>query len=65
MTFFQAILGFFIIYLCVYTLISRICQCIERCGIARAFSKIKIDDEDARNVVEMLRKGKENEPKTN
>ncbi len=39
------------IYLCVYALINRVCQCIERCATARAYSKfrengiaVKMDD---------------------
>lgn len=39
------------IYLCVYALINRVCQCIEHCATARAYSKfrengvlVKMDD---------------------
>ncbi|MBS4930279.1 MAG: hypothetical protein KH020_02940 [Clostridiales bacterium] len=35
---------FFILYMCVYTLVSRICQCIEHCATARAFSKFEGTD---------------------
>lgn len=41
----------FVIYLCVYALISRVCKCIEHCATARAYSKfhengiqLKMDD---------------------
>ncbi len=40
-----------IIYLCIYALINRVCQCIEHCATARAYSKfrengvlVKMDD---------------------
>lgn len=29
------------IYLCVYALINRVCQCIEHCATARAYSKFR------------------------
>lgn len=42
------------IYLCVYALINRVCQCIEHCATARAYSKfrengvmVKMDDVEA------------------
>ncbi len=48
------IITFFVIYLCVYALIGRICQCIEHCATARAYSKfrengvlVKLDDVEA------------------
>lgn len=54
MTFGQALLAFFIIYICAYALISRICKCVEHCATARAYSKfreagvmIKMDDVEA------------------
>lgn len=43
-----------VIYLCVYALINRVCQCIEHCATARAYSKfrengvlVKMDDVEA------------------
>ena len=30
-----------VIYLCVYALINRVCQCIEHCATARAYSKFR------------------------
>ncbi len=40
-----------VIYLCIYALINRVCQCIEHCATARAYSKfrengvlVKMDD---------------------
>lgn len=54
MTFIQFIVVFFILYLCVYALINRVCKCIEHCTTARAYSKfrengvlIKMDDVEA------------------
>lgn len=41
MTFIQMVIAFIIVYLCVYALIGRICQCIEHCATARAYSKLK------------------------
>ena len=54
MTFIQFIVAFFILYLCVYALINRVCKCIEHCATARAYSKfrengvlVKMDDVEA------------------
>jgi len=54
MTFVQIAIAFLIIYLCVYALINRVCQCIEHCATARAYSKfrengvlVKMDDVEA------------------
>lgn len=54
MTFIQIVIAFIAVYLCVYALIGRICQCIEHCATARAYSKfrengvpIKMDDVEA------------------
>lgn len=51
MSFLQYMIAFFIFYLCVYALISRVCKCIEHCATARAYSKfrengvmVKMDD---------------------
>ena len=41
MTFVQIIIAFLIAYLCVYALINRVCQCIEHCATARAYSKFR------------------------
>lgn len=45
---------FLIFYLCLYALINRVCQCIEHCATARAYSKfrengvlVKMDDVEA------------------
>lgn len=35
MIFIQYVIAFLIIYLCVYALINRVCQCIEHCATAR------------------------------
>lgn len=41
MSFLQYMIAFFILYLCVYALISRVCKCIEHCATARAYSKFR------------------------
>ena len=72
MTFMQFIVAFFILYLCIYALINRVCKCIEHCATARAYSKfrengvlVKRDDVEAgiqksnqekENVKEMVQK---------
>lgn len=72
MTFIQFIVAFFILYLCVFALINRVCKCIEHCVTARAYSKfgengvlVKMDDVEAgiqksnkekENVKEMVQK---------
>ena len=40
MTFGQTFFAFTIIYICIYALINRICQCTEHCATARAFSRL-------------------------
>ena len=54
MTFVQYMLAFLVLYVCVYALINRVCQCIEHCATARAYSKfrengvlVKMDDVEA------------------
>lgn len=54
MNFVQYVIAFLILYLCMYALINRVCQCIEHCATARAYSKfrengvlVKIDDVEA------------------
>lgn len=54
MTFVQIVIAFLIIYICVYALINRVCQCIEHCATAKAYSKfresgmqLKMDDIEA------------------
>lgn len=65
MTFVQALIGFIVIYLCMYALISRICQCIEHCATAKAYSKfgengtlVKMDAVEA--AIKKSNKEKEN-----
>lgn len=41
MTFMQSVLLFLLVYLCVYSLLNRLCQCIEHCATAKAFGKSK------------------------
>lgn len=54
MTFVQIVIAFLIVYICVYALIDRVCQCIEHCATAKAYSKfresgmqLKMDDIEA------------------
>ena len=54
MNFVQYMLSFLVLYICVYALINRVCQCIEHCATARAYSKfrengvlVKMDDVEA------------------
>ena len=54
MTFVQIVIAFLIVYICVYALINRVCQCIEHCATAKAYSKfresgmqLKMDDIEA------------------
>lgn len=54
MSFVQYVIAFLILYLCMYALINRVCQCIEHCATARAYSKfrengvlVKMDDVEA------------------
>lgn len=54
MNFVQYMLAFLVLYLCAYALINRVCQCIEHCATARAYSKfrengvlVKMDDVEA------------------
>lgn len=54
MTFVQIVVAFLIVYICVYALINRVCQCIEHCATAKAYSKfresgmqLKMDDIEA------------------
>lgn len=41
MTTFQQILLVFIIFICAYMLLDRLCKCIEHCSTARAFGKFR------------------------
>lgn len=36
---FQFVLFFIIVYLCVYALINRVCQCVEHCATTKAYGK--------------------------
>ncbi len=41
---FEAIIAFLVVYVALYTLISRICQCVEHCATAKAYSKFREND---------------------
>lgn len=58
MTFIQLMLMIFMLYLCIYTIVNRICTCIEQVQIAKAFrtfneSNKKSMDEFGKNIKEM------------
>lgn len=40
-TFMQLIIMFLIAYVCLYTLVDRIMECIEHCATARAYGRFK------------------------
>lgn len=39
LTFWQAVLMIFITFLCVYTILDRLCKCIEICSTNRSYKK--------------------------
>lgn len=41
MEFVQIVAVAVIFYICIYALINRVCQCIEHCSTAKAYSKLK------------------------
>ena len=41
MNFVQYMLSFLVLHICVYALINRVCQCVEHCATARAYSKFR------------------------
>jgi len=43
MTFLQYLIIMVMGYLCLYSLISRICQCVEHCATAKAYGKYQED----------------------
>lgn len=54
MTIFQYTLLIVVIFICVYTLVDRICKCVEHCATAKAYgefrkagSMTKMDDVEA------------------
>lgn len=70
MTFLQWIIAFLILYICVYALISRVCQCIEHCATARAYSKfrengIRMEISDLETLTNKSSKEKRNVKETN
>lgn len=65
MSFVQIVIIFIALYLCIYALINRVCQCIEHCATAKAYSKfrengvlVKMDDVAA--GIQKTNKEKEN-----
>lgn len=61
MTAFQQALLIVILFICAYTLIDRICKCIEQCATAKAYSKIRENGvlTSLEKVQEQLKKFKE------
>lgn len=58
MTFIQLMLMIFISYLCIYTIVNRVCTCIEQVQIAKTFrifneSNKKRMDEFGKNIRDM------------
>ena len=41
MTFIQISILLLLIFICIYSLIARICNCVEHCATARAYSKFR------------------------
>jgi len=41
MTFGQTIIGFIIVLICFYSLVNRICDCIERCRYYKFMNKVE------------------------
>lgn len=41
MTLIQQLIVLIILYLCAYTLIDRICKCVEHCATAKAYCKFR------------------------
>ncbi|MCM1090050.1 MAG: hypothetical protein NC413_04350 [Muribaculum sp.] len=65
MIFIQYVIAFLIVYLCVYSLINRVCQCIEHCATARAYSKFRengmlLKMDDVETSIKKSNKEKEN-----
>lgn len=65
MTLFQHVLLVLILFICVYTLIDRICKCVEHCATAKAFGKFRENGvltsfENVQNVLEKLKGTKKN-----
>lgn len=62
MTFFKFLIMGLILYLCLYALVDRLCQCIEHCAIARVYGNLR--NTDVMTTVEDIRttiKGQEKE----
>ena len=66
MTFIQYIVTFFILYLCAFALINRVCKCIEHCATARAYGKLReagvmMKIEDVKKKIEKNTEEKDND----
>lgn len=58
MTFMKLMLMIFMLYLCIYTIVNRVCACIEQVQIAKSFrifneSNKKSMDEFEKNIRDM------------
>ncbi len=40
LNFFQVTLMIFLIYICLYSLVNRICKCIEYCAVGKAYKEV-------------------------
>ena len=58
---FQQVLLIVLIFICTYTLIDRLCKCIEHCATAKAYSKFRENGviTSLEKVQEQLKKFKE------
>lgn len=56
MTLFQQMIVVFILYMCIYALVTRICQCVEHCATAKAFAKYQqsVIDKNIQGVEESV-----------
>ena len=65
MTMFQYTLLIVVISICVYTLVDRICKCIEHCATAKAYGEFRKTGsmtkmEDVEAAIVKINEGKEN-----
>lgn len=52
LTFLQYLIVTIIVYLCLYSLISRICQCVEHCATAKAYEKYQEAEKNSETKTE-------------
>lgn len=50
MEFFYCLAVIIVAFMCVYTVVNRICECVEKCAQAKAYIKLKeSENESGRN----------------